>query len=109
MNNNTAIVVSAGMVLAVAAISGGVYMSAVQASSAAVEAPVPASNVVVEYVDLNGNIVPVDTIMGVTGDVPQPPAVSPGYTGEYDENEHEYEDGDDYSEADGYAQEDDDD
>lgn len=83
MDNTRAIAVSSGMVLAAAAVSGVVYMSAAQARSSPAEAPVPAAYVVVEYVDADGNIIAIDA-MTAGAEVDQ----QPGYTEEYYEGDH---------------------
>lgn len=105
MENDKAIAVSAAMV-AVAAIASGAFVFANQtgASEPSVPAP-PSAEIVVEYIDAQGNIIPIETMAEPVGDPPVAAAAltpvgggEPGEHDEYDEEEeHEYEE-DEYEE-----------
>lgn len=96
MENDKAIAVSAAMV-AVAAIASGAFVFASQtgASEPSIPAP-PSAEIVVEYIDAQGNIIPIETMAEPVGDPPVAAAalapvggVEPGEYGEHDEEEEE--------------------
>ena len=68
MKNATAIAASAGLVLAVAGVSGAMYVSAAQ-DPASGEVP-PATEVIVEYIDEQGNVVPIETTVAESDTTP---------------------------------------
>ncbi len=58
MKNNTALAASAGMVIVAALGSGGIYVASQQLTSG--PAASPTEQVSIEYLDANGNLVPID-------------------------------------------------
>ncbi|MDX2380629.1 MAG: hypothetical protein QNM02_12830 [Acidimicrobiia bacterium] len=97
MKNATAIAASAGLVLAVAGVSGAMYVSAAQ-DPASGEVP-PATEVIVEYIDEQGNVVPIETTVAESDTTPNSttessaaPENSDEYQDDADDDHDEYDD-----------------
>ena len=100
MKNATAIAASAGLVLAVAGVSGAMYVSAAQ-DPASGEVP-PATEVIVEYIDEQGNVVPIETTVAESDTTPNSTTESSAAaenSDEYQDDEHDA-DHDDHDEHD---------
>lgn len=105
MKNNTAIAVSAGLVLAVAGVSGATYVTAAQRPPG--EVP-PSTEIIVEFVDEQGNVVPIEATV-VTSDEKSTTAASASDSDEEEyrdddryENDDRHEDDHGYEDDDGY-------
>jgi hypothetical protein len=99
MDNDKAIAASAAMV-AIAAVASGAFFFSAQAGTTDPAIPgVPAPAVVVEYIDANGNLIPVETTsepIPVVAAAPVAAATAQEYeAGEYDDEHEEHEDDED--------------
>ncbi|MEE9416244.1 MAG: hypothetical protein V3V01_13255 [Acidimicrobiales bacterium] len=94
MHKNTAITASAGMVLLASVATGALIISTQSAPASGEESPPTTAEIVVEYIDAEGNLIPVETKV-----VTEAPASSVYNETvdheEYDDDHDEYEDDDD--------------
>lgn len=99
MDNDKAIAASAAMVAFAAVASGALFFSAQTGASNVPAQPAPQPQVVVEYVDAAGNVVPIEPAVEPDSVAPVSIEPTPSDQEEYDEEEYdddhdEYEDDD---------------
>lgn len=94
MDNDKAIAASAAMVAVAAVASGALFFSAQTGASNIPAQPAPQPQVVVEYVDAAGNVVPIEPAVEPASVAPAPIEPTPSDEEEYDDDHEEYEDDD---------------
>lgn len=102
MENNTALAASAGLVIVAALGSGALYVAATADDAPAT--PAPQAEVVVEYLDEQGNLQPVEVTAANSAENEQPEEYEEHKEDEEYEEHAEYEEDDEQEEDDEYEE-----